>query len=281
MKRTLSIITLAAIAATGCGASDDASPTTDAAVSEATENSPIDAGDDTMITITGQLAYRERIALIPGGTATITLSDTSVQDVAPPTVAETTLELGDQQIPIPFELAADTSDLDERAMFTIRATITGPNGDLHWTTDTTNPIDITQSKIDLGMVMLVSASGTATDSDSETASPLVGEWNVIDIDGTEPLEEAPASLVFADDGTLSADTGCNSLSVSYGFDGDALTLDSEPAVTLMACDPDVTAQETAILVILGSVRTGGSTFDIADNTLTITAADGASLTAQR
>ncbi|WP_420453783.1 META domain-containing protein [Ilumatobacter sp.] len=133
------------------------------------------------------------------------------------------------------------------------------------------------------MVMLVRAGDGATGVDTDVASsPLVGEWTITDIDGIEPLADAPATITFGDDDTMSLDTGCNTLSASYGIDGDALSIDSEPAMTLMACDTERTAQETAVVAIIGSVRTDGATFEISDDTtLTITTIEGTTLTVER
>lgn len=239
-----------------------------------------------MTTITGEIAYLERIALLPGGTATITLSDTSLQDASATLIAETTIELGDRQVPIPFELVAETGDLDERGMYSVRATISGPDGSLQWTTDTANIVDISQVEVDLGTLRLVNAAGSATAPDTDAgadASSLVGEWTITEIDGTATLENAPATLVFGDDGTLGSDTGCNSVSASYATSGELLTVESEPVMTRKACDPERTAQETAIVEIFNAARTDGATFAVTDDgaALTITTSDGVTLSARR
>lgn len=269
MKKTLAAVTLAALLAAGCGTSDDAESSSN------TDNTSQEA-DATMISITGELAYRERIALIPGGTATVALLDTSKQDVAAQVITETTIGLGDQQVPIPFDLEADVSDLDERGTYSVRATITGPGDDLQWTTDTANIIDVTQSDVDLEMLMLVRAGEAATAPGDSTA--LVGEWTVTEIDATPVLDGAPATLVFGDDGTLGGNTGCNSFSATYSTDGDALMLDSEMASTLMACDEATNDQETAFFEVMNDL----ATYEIADGgTLTITSNEAASIVAER
>ena len=60
-----------------------------------------------------------------------------------------------------FELDADQSELDERRSSSVRAKITGPDGNLRWTTDTARPIDVTEMSIDLGDLTLVQVDGSA------------------------------------------------------------------------------------------------------------------------
>lgn len=108
-----------------------------------------------MTTITGRLTYRQRIALPPGCTATVSLIDVSRADAPATVIARQTIELVDRQVPIGFELDVRSDDLDARGRYSVRATIEGPDGDLAWTTDTANPIDIGQDVTDLGELILV------------------------------------------------------------------------------------------------------------------------------
>lgn len=265
MKRILTPIVLAAVLAAGCGASDDAPATT------------VEQGASTVttVTITGDIAYRERIALIPGGTATITLQDTSLQDVSAVDIASVEIELGDRQVPIPFALEADVDGLDARGTYTLRATIHGPDGGLDWTTDTAHVVDIANPATDLGTVLLVRATGGG----EETApSGFVGEWNITDVSGAPAIDGASAKVVFADDGTISGNTGCNSFSGAYRVEGEQLVLDGQLVSTLMACSPELNAQESAIFAVLNDV----DTFQFGDDgRLTISSSDGSSITVTR
>lgn len=126
-------------------------------------------GDDTnamtqtseSMTLTGQLSYRERIALLPGSTATVRLEDVSRADAPSTVIASETIELGNRQVPIPFELVVDDGLLSERNRYSLRATINGPDGALAWTTDTAMPVEKGSGDRDLGMITLVSARGSA------------------------------------------------------------------------------------------------------------------------
>lgn len=68
--------------------------------------------------------------------------------------------------------------------------------------------------------------------------------------GFDLVEGTTISLRF-DDGQLSADAGCNSLSGPYQLDGDTLVL-SSVQMTEMGCDPPRHAQDEAFISLLSS-----------------------------
>lgn len=264
MKTKVLFVSLAAILAAGCGVANTSTATT--------------GGETT--TITGELTYLQRIALIPGGTATITLVDVSLQDVSAPVIGETTIELVDQQVPIPFELSVDSSADSEGATFALQATIHGPTGDLEWTTDTTNDVDLGQPEVDMGQLVLVQVmpSVAADDAGSSDGADLVGEWNVTTIDGAAIIADTTPTLVFGDDRNLGGNSSCNSYSTEYTASGSTLKLESQIAATMMACAPEIGTQESAFLNLLAEV----ASFEITDgNVLTLTTTDGATIEATR
>lgn len=217
---------------------------------------------DSTLEITGNLTYPQRIALVPGGTATVTLEDVSIADASAPVIAEQTIELDDQQVPIGFQLDVDSGDLDPTGTYSVRAQINGPDGALNWTTDTANTIDPDGGSVNLGELVLVQVDSSGDGSAEGEASPLFGVWNVTEVDGSPVLEEAPATLEFGADGTLSGTTGCNSYTTGFEVDGDQLVV-GEIAVTAMACLGEVSDQEAAFLAVLGDEPT----FELVDATL--------------
>ena len=74
-------------------------------------------------TLTGTVAYRERMALPPGATITVTLSDVSRMDAAATVIAETTVDPAGRQVPIPFELRYDPGKIQPSGTYSVRATI--------------------------------------------------------------------------------------------------------------------------------------------------------------
>ena len=84
--------------------------------------------------VTGSVTYRERIALPPTARVEVRLLDVSLQDVAAKTIAEQSIPVT-HQVPIPFELVYDSTVIDERYTYAVRATIY--DGDkMLFTTDT-------------------------------------------------------------------------------------------------------------------------------------------------
>lgn len=149
------IVALLAMALSACGSDDfDTSPTDPSTSVDAAA-----AVDDTL-RVTGTVTYLQRIALEPGSIATVVLEDISRADAAATVVAEQVIEIDDQQVPIPFELAADRSELDDRFSYSVRANIAGPDGELRWTTDTVNPVDPAESAVDLGELVMVQVDRT-------------------------------------------------------------------------------------------------------------------------
>jgi heat shock protein HslJ len=78
-------------------------------------------------------------------------------------------------------------------------------------------------------------------------------WVLVEMDGAEPVADAAPTLAFAEDGTVSGSTGCNTFSASVTIDGTSLEF-GPLATTRMACtDPAVNEQEQAFLLAMEDV----------------------------
>jgi heat shock protein HslJ len=75
-------------------------------------------------------------------------------------------------------------------------------------------------------------------------------WTLTEVGGEPAVAATIATLTFADDGTLSGNTGCNNFTTSYEVDGSALTVTQPAAATLRACEEPVMNQETAVFEAL-------------------------------
>lgn len=75
-----------------------------------------------MRVISGEVWYRERIALPPGAEVIVTLEDQSRAD-APATVITDYTHIVDGQGPYPFRLVYDPAAIDERLTYGLRARI--------------------------------------------------------------------------------------------------------------------------------------------------------------
>lgn len=82
-------------------------------------------------------------------------------------LAETTIDLGATQVPIPFEVDIDLRDYLLGHRYEIRATINDAAGDLQWTTDTVHPIDPWALPTDLGALTLVQVQRVAPRIDAD------------------------------------------------------------------------------------------------------------------
>lgn len=124
-------------------------------------------------------------------------------------------------------------------------------------------------------------AATATDDTtaSETGDLTGTSWVLesFDTDGeaTPAAAEGESTLTFAAGGELFGSTGCNRLTGTWTQDGSAVSLETG-AMTLVGCvDPEVAAQEQALLELLPQVQS----VDEGDGTLDMLDADGSTLLA--
>lgn len=124
--------------------------------------------------VLGSISYRERIALPDGSVAQIKLSDVSRADAPATILAEQNTTLFGNQVPIPFALKVEPAMFDPRMRYSVSATIRSAEGQLLWTTDSANLIDVAQPTVDLGNLMLIRITGAvAEDAEIVDASTLL------------------------------------------------------------------------------------------------------------
>lgn len=233
--------------------------------------------DSGMLTITGDLAYRERIALPAGSVVNVVLSDISRADVAATEIARQTRVTSGEQVPLAFELSADRADLRPGLTYAVRAEIRDADDQLRWVTDTVHRVDVEVpgNSYGMGTLPLVAVSRTAASTDGEDA--LAGtRWSVVTIAGQSVPEDSRAALLFGEDGQLSGNASCNSFSGSYSLSGSELTA-GQMAVTMMACMGPLSDYERNFLTVL----TGTSRISFnAEGLLVIAAQNGDSIIAR-
>ena len=117
-------------------------------------------------------------------------------------------------------------------------------------------------------VLLLSACA----AQSSESSALQGTWKLTQYGSADVMmpavEDADASLTFADDGTVSGSAGCNSLGGTFEVKGSEITFGPITS-TLMACDDARNAQESFVTQVL----TGAAQYEANDQTLTISNGD--------
>jgi len=98
---------------------------------------PDDGSTDTA-TVSGDITYRERIALSPDATVEVKLVDVSLADAPSKTITEITIaDAG--QVPISFEIEYDPEAIDERFTYAIQAKIY-ERGELRFVTASHYPV---------------------------------------------------------------------------------------------------------------------------------------------
>jgi len=93
------------------------------------EPAPAEAGAITAIT--GQIAYRPRIALPPDAVVEVELQDISRADAPATVIGQQRIETGGQQVPIPFAVEYDLSQIDPNGVYVLVARIS-EGGTMTW-----------------------------------------------------------------------------------------------------------------------------------------------------
>lgn len=112
--------------------------------------------ENQQFTVSGSIAYRERIALPPTAQIEVRLDDVSLADAPSRTIARQAFGADGRQVPIDILLRFDRREIDPRHSYAVSARITGDDGKLMFITDTRNSVDFEGvSEIAMGTLNLV------------------------------------------------------------------------------------------------------------------------------
>jgi putative lipoprotein len=89
-------------------------------------------------TVTGEVTYRERIALPDDAVVTVQIQDISLMDVAAEIMGEQVIETDGAQVPIPYEVDYNEDDIVDNHTYSVSARITDGGGKLLFISDTAN-----------------------------------------------------------------------------------------------------------------------------------------------
>lgn len=201
------------------------------------------------VTITGEVTYRERIALPPNAVLSVQLLDVSLQDVRAPIKAEARIA-SKGQVPLRFTLDFDDRIFVPGHTYAISAEISA-DGQV-WFRNTTQ-YQIDPAKLDTPLQILVNMVRGETEQPAPGATLLDTFWRAETIGGKPVLETVETSLTITSDMRAGGKGGCNSYFAQTELDGSALSF-SAVAGTLMACAPPVEAQERAFFDALAKTR---------------------------
>ena len=105
-------------------------------------------------------------------------------------------------------------------------------------------------KRSIAILALVAVAGCAITSRDATIDLPGTSWVLVDLDGAAPVGEAPPTIAFDDQGSVTGNAGCNTFNGEVTIDGSDLTF-GPLATTQMACVEDgVADQEQAFLATL-------------------------------
>lgn len=97
----------------------------------------IEQQSQNMSSVSGTITYKQRIALPPGAVITVKLADVSKQDIAATIISTQTITTTGEQVPIPFQLEYDPTQIMPNYTYAVQARIE-LNGKLMFISTTTN-----------------------------------------------------------------------------------------------------------------------------------------------
>lgn len=225
------------------------------------------------VTITGQVTYRERIALPPNGTLNIGLVDLAAP--GQPRVSAKGAIATPGQVPLTFTLNFEDSVVLPGHQYALTASISAGDGTVWFTTAEPFAIDPLAPAADI-MIVLNRADrpaepATAPEQPAKAVEPPSADatdiapppplppilditWEAVTIGGNPVTRNVVSSLSIAQDMRAGGKGGCNSWFAQAEL-SEARLLFSAVAATRMACLSDAaTAQEDAFFAALAATR---------------------------
>ncbi len=115
-----------------------------------------DDGEHDVVTVSGSVVYRQRIALPDNAVTIVSIVDVALADAPAPVLARQEIHGG--QVPIPFTLTLDLADVPAHAMPSIGVRIEA-DGQLLWITDMVTPVDTSADSTDVTLNVIQVQSG--------------------------------------------------------------------------------------------------------------------------
>lgn len=210
-----------------------------------------------MVTVRGEVTYRERIALPPGATLAVELVDLDTAGEPRRIRAEAPIAAG--QVPLTFALNFDDRMIEAGhdyglvAEISSRGTVWFRNAD---------PYALDPRQPEEPLVIVATFTGTVTGPptaspppEAAAAPPILDiTWRAESIGGEPVVENADTTISIERDMRAGGRGGCNSYFVQAEIDGESLRF-SAVAATQMACQSaEIAAQETSFFAALAATR---------------------------
>ncbi len=194
------------------------------------------------LTVTGEVFYRERIAMPQGAVLTVRVEDVSRADAPAVTIGEEVIN-DPGNVPVKFSVQYDGSKVEPQNTYAIRARIE-VDGQLMWTNTTHIPV-ITNGAPTQNVQVLVQRVGATQGGVGEplpVAGPLTDllwQWQGSTYkDGTSaiPTDASKYSVTFGTDGRVTVQADCNSGGGPYQVNGSSMSIG--PLISTLALCPE-------------------------------------------
>ena len=211
-------------------------------------------------TVSGSVAYLQRIAMPPDAVLTVRVEDVSRADAHAPILAETREPFGTRQVPIAFSLKVPSAAIDPRFSYAVHATIK-VGGELRFTTTRSYPVLTRGAPNQVDLVLdAVPSTPAETTMPAMEAAPMANlkdtYWKLVELDGARIVTASPQKrevrITIASEGSrVIGFSGCNQFTGGYTQDGNTLRF-TQMAGTQMACVPPVMKLESQVLKMLNA-----------------------------
>ena len=183
--------------------------------------------------ITGQLSYREKIALPPNAVITLKLEDATVAE-NPTLVSELRLASGGRQVPFTFQLPFIDSNIKRGRKYVLHAEIRALDQELFHTAQGIPVISNGSRKVNLVLRRVVPAVAPITDV----------TWKLVELGGKPSMlgTRGSPTLKFDTGNRFAGYTGVNTFSGAYRTSGTSINL-NPGAQTLIGASPEMMEQE--------------------------------------
>lgn len=203
--------------------------------------------------LTGNVLYRERIALPADAVVNVQLQDVSRADAAADVLAQQTIATAGKQVPIPFELRYSAARVDPMHRYAVRAEIRDAASTLLFTTATQHSVTLERGASPPPVDVLVQRAGREPAGDAgpaagpdpaAAAAELAGAWRLVAFRDDGGAAAAPAAdqiytLDFLEgpDGRIAGQAHCNRFHGTYRTGTGAALAVMPLGATLAACTP--------------------------------------------
>lgn len=185
-------------------------------------------------TITGEVLYRERIALPPHAVLTVQLVDMSLADAPSTIIGQQKIDPAGQ-VPIKFSVPFDPAAIQPQLSYALQARITVDDR-LWFINDVRHAVDPLTAGAQNMMLIKVSQNETPTGDIFDR------EWVAEEIDAAAVLDEPVSTLRIATDGKVTGRGACNNFFGSADAKAGTIKF-GQMGSTQMACDQPVMEQE--------------------------------------